>query len=141
VFAISEEPLDVDAAVAAVRSDADGGLVTFVGYVRETSDDGRLVDGLEYEAYLEPAVAAMTQIGADAVARFDVRAVAIVHRVGSLGLGEAAVVVAVAAAHRRAAFAACEFAIDELKLRVPIWKRERYRSGQAGWRENALPPA
>ncbi len=136
-YAVVDAPLDLTTLIAAVRSDATGGLVTFVGYVRETSDDGRPVSGLDYEAHRELALRELQAVGAEASARFGEARVAIAHRVGSLGLGEAAVAIAVAAAHRGVAFDACEYAIDQLKARVPIWKRERYRDGDARWRENA----
>lgn len=136
-YDLTELPLDVALLERAVRSDAMGGLVTFVGYVRERSDDDRLVDGLSYEAHRELALEAMRAIGAEASTKFGVARVAIAHRIGALRLGEAAVAIAVASAHRAAAFDACEYAIDELKKRVPIWKKEHYRDGDAAWRENA----
>ncbi len=136
-YAISDEPLDIAAVTRAVLDTGMGGLVTFVGYVRETSDDGRAVSGLTYEAHRELALAALAQIGAEAATRFGPARIAIAHRVGALALGEAAVAIAVAAAHRGAAFAACEYAIDELKMRAPIWKKEHYRDGAADWRQNA----
>jgi molybdopterin synthase catalytic subunit len=136
-YDITERPIDIDAVVAAVRANGMGGLVTFVGYVRENSDDDRLVDGLSYEAHRELALEAIRTIGAEASSRFGAARVAIVHRIGALGLGEAAVAIAVASAHRAAAFDACEYAIDELKRRAPIWKREHYRDGDTRWRENA----
>ncbi len=136
-YDIVDGPLELEPLIRAVRSDATGGLVTFVGYVRERSDDDRPVHGLSYEAHRELALEAMRAIGAEASSRFGPARVAIVHRVGDLGLGEAAVAIAVASAHRAAAFDACEYAIDELKRRVPIWKKERYVDGDASWRENA----
>jgi len=139
-YDLTFEPLDVAVATRAVRSDAMGGLVTFVGYVRERSDDDREVTGLSYEAQSDLALAELRVIGAEASVKFGPARVAIVHRLGALGLGEAAVVVAVAAAHRAAAFDACEYAIDELKTRVPIFKKEHYASGEAAWRENARRP-
>jgi molybdopterin synthase catalytic subunit len=137
LYDIVDRPLDVGELIAAVRTHAMGGLVTFVGYVREQSDDDRLVDGLSYEAHRELALEAMRTIGAEASERFGPARVAMMHRIGRLGLGEAAVAIAVASAHRAAAFDACEYAIDELKRRVPIWKREHYRDGDVRWRENA----
>lgn len=136
-YELSDAPLDIAAVTRAVLDTGMGGLVTFVGYVRETSDDGRAVTGLRYEAHRELALAALAEIGSEAATRFGPARVAIAHRVGTLGLGEAAVAIAVAAAHRGAAFAACEYAIDELKLRAPIWKKEHYRDGATDWRENA----
>ena len=140
MYEIVETPLDVDAIVAAVAHDGAGGLVTFVGYVRATSDDDRAVTGLSYEAHRELALAELRAIGAEASSLFGEARVAIAHRIGSLAVGEAAVAIAVSSAHRAAAFDACEYAIDELKKRVAIWKKEHYTSGDAGWRENAVLP-
>jgi molybdopterin synthase catalytic subunit len=137
LYEITDRPLALEPLIAAVRTHGMGGLVTFVGYVRDTSDDDRPVDGLSYEAHRELALEAMRAIGAEASTRFGPARVAIVHRIGELALGEAAVAIAAAAPHRAAAFDACEYAIDELKRRVPIWKKERYSSGDARWRENA----
>jgi len=136
-YDVTEEPLDLAMLVEKVRGLGSGGLVTFVGYVRETSDDGRRVDGLHYEAHRELAIAELRTVGAEASTKFGPARVAIAHRIGDLGLGDAAVAVAVAAAHRGVAFDACEYAIDELKKRVPIWKKERYVDGDERWRENA----
>jgi molybdopterin synthase catalytic subunit len=142
VYEISSAPLDPNALVEAVRTSGSGGLVTFVGYVRDTAEDERAVTGLSYEAHRELALAEMRAIGAEASTRFGAARVAIAHRIGDLAVGEAAVAIAVAAAHRGVAFDACEYAIDELKRRVPIWKKEHYASGDARWRENAgaAPP-
>jgi molybdopterin synthase catalytic subunit len=140
-YAITTEPLDLQALIECVRSDACGAVVSFLGLVRVVSDDGRPVDGLRYEAHPELALAEIRAIGDEAARAFgDVR-VAIAHRTGNLGLGEASVAIAVASAHRGVAFDACEFAIDELKKRVPIWKKEHYVDGGARWRENAAPGA
>ncbi|MBD5605475.1 MAG: molybdenum cofactor biosynthesis protein MoaE [Candidatus Eremiobacteraeota bacterium] len=139
LYDVVDEALDPEALVRAVLDDASGGLVTFIGYVRATSDDDRAVTGLSYETHRELAIAEMRAIGAEAWERFGTVRVAMVHRVGSLAIGEAAVAIAVAAAHRGPAFDACEFAIDELKRRVPIWKKEHYVSGDARWRENLAP--
>ncbi len=124
------------ALVAAVSEPGSGALVTFVGYVRERSDEGAPVDGLHYEAHRELALVELRAVGADALARFAVARIAIVHRVGELAVGDIAVGIAVGAPHRGPAFDACEFAIDELKRRVPIWKKERYTGGGDRWREN-----
>ena len=140
LYELTDSALDVLALERAVRDDAMGGLVTFVGYVRERSDDDRPVTGLSYEAHRELALSTMREIGAEASTKFGAARVAIAHRLGALALGEAAVAIAVASVHRAAAFDACEYAIDELKKRVPIWKREQYASGDPLWRENAGRP-
>jgi molybdopterin synthase catalytic subunit len=137
MFDIVDAPFDMATLVAAVSESGSGGLVTFVGYVRDRSSDGLPVEGLHYEAHRTLALDELRAVGADALARFAIARIAIVHRVGELAIGDAAVGIAVSAAHRGPAFDACEFAIDELKRRVPIWKKERYTGGDSRWRENA----
>lgn len=140
MVALTEEALSLAPLIDTVRTDACGAVVGFLGVVRETADDGRAVDGLSYEAYAAMALPEMRAIAAEAEARFDRARVAIVHRVGTLGVGEPSVAVAAAAPHRGPAFDACEYAIDELKRRVPIWKKEHYLDGSSAWRENACEP-
>jgi molybdopterin synthase catalytic subunit len=135
-YEISDAALELDPLVAAVRGDGAGGVVTFVGYVRDISDDGRSVDGLEYEGHRELALAELRAIGEEAGTKFGGARVAIAHRLGALAIGEAAVAIAAAAPHRAEAFDACRYAIDELKKRVAVWKKERYRDGDSAWREN-----
>jgi molybdopterin synthase catalytic subunit len=113
-----------------VLHDRDGAVVTFHGVVREYSDSGRAVRYLEYEAYPEMAEAQMRAIGAEIKRRWDIDDVAMVHRIGRLEIGEASVVIAVAAPHRGEAFDACEYAIDTLKATVPIWKKEVFADGE-----------
>ena len=114
----------------------EGALVTFLGIVRDDARDGRAVVGLSYEAYESMACNEFEAIDAQARERFgDVR-LWIAHAVGDLAVGEVAVAVAAAAQHRAAAFEACRFAIDQLKARAPIWKKERYADGEAQWRAN-----
>jgi molybdopterin synthase catalytic subunit len=128
-FRVVDRPLALDEVVAAVVSPQRGGLVTFTGNVRgETA--GRRVLRLEYEAYVPMAEAKLAEIG-EALRERHGAAVAIVHRVGTLAPGEAAVVIACAAPHREAAFRACEEAIAWLKREVPIWKREVFEDGGA----------
>jgi len=120
----------LEALYRAVLRDRDGAVVTFHGVVREYSDSGRAVRYLEYEAYPEMAEAQMRTIGAEIKRRWDVDDVAMVHRIGRLEIGEASVVIAVAAPHRGEAFDACEYAIDTLKATVPIWKKEVFADGE-----------
>ncbi|HUO79065.1 MAG TPA: ThiF family adenylyltransferase [Steroidobacteraceae bacterium] len=131
-FAFSDRPLDTAAERARVEDHAAGGYASFEGWVRDFND-GRAVERLEYEAYAELAVREGERIVAEAVARFGVRHARCVHRVGELRLGELAVWVGVSAAHRGEAFAACRYIIDEVKHRVPIWKKEHYVDGDSGW--------
>lgn len=109
-----------------------GGFVAFEGWVRNTNE-GESVASLEYEAYPELAEKEGERILAEAQAYFDVLQVGCYHRIGHLQLGEMAVWVGVSAAHRDAAFSACRFIIDEVKQRVPIWKKEHYENREARW--------
>jgi molybdopterin synthase catalytic subunit len=137
---ITGDPIAVERVAAAVRRDEAGAIVTFLGVVRVRSDDDREVDGLSYEAYPAMALAEMRAIAREALERFAGVDIAMVHRVGSLRVGEASVAIAASAPHRGDAFDACEYAIDELKRRVPLWKKEHYLDGDARWRENAVQP-
>ena len=128
MFEIVDQPIDAAAVAAAVAGPASGAIVTFVGTTRD-HHDGRAVTQLEYEAFPEMALAELRKIGATATARWPIAAIAIVHRIGVVPIGDASVVIAVAAAHRAAAFAACQFAIDRLKEVVPIWKKEHFAGG------------
>ena len=131
-FALSAAPVDVQALQATLRDDRAGAYTSFEGWVRD-HNDGRAVDGLRYEAYVELAEREGQAILDEAVARFAIIDARCVHRIGTLAIGEVAVWVGVSAAHRDAAFAACRWIIDEVKARVPIWKHERYAEGDAGW--------
>jgi MoaE-MoaD fusion protein len=128
-FRVTEEPLSLEAAAAEVADERAGGVATFMGTVRRQSR-GREVTGLEYEAYAEMAEDVMAQLARDLLERYELCAVAIHHRVGTLGIGEASVVVAVSAPHRQDALAACKDAIDTLKETVPLWKKEVYEGGE-----------
>lgn len=136
MFAVVREPIDVASIAHGVRSDTCGAVVTFAGVVRERSDDDRDVTGLSYEAHESMAREEFERIAAEAQERFGLCEIAIVHRIGELKVGDVSVAVAVAAAHRSAAFGACEYAIDELKRRAPIWKKEHYVRGESEWRRN-----
>jgi adenylyltransferase/sulfurtransferase len=131
-FAFSDRPLDVLSERQRVADPACGGYASFEGWVRDFND-GRPVERLEYEAYVELAVKEGERIVAEAIARFGVSHARCVHRVGELALGELAVWVGVSAPHRGEAFAACRYIIDEVKHRVPIWKKEHYVDGDSGW--------
>lgn len=135
MFRIVCEPIDPRELETAVRA-GDGGVVTFFGIVRGDADDGRAVTGLWYEAFEAMALREFETIAGEARERFGDVAMAIVHRVGELRAGEMSVGVLAAAAHRAAAFEACRYAIDELKTRAPIWKQERYATGDAQWRSS-----
>src|SRR5262245_17210456 len=129
MYEIVAHPIDAAAVTAAVADPATGATVTFVGTTRN-ENEGRRVTRLEYEAYPEMALAEMHKIGAEAMRRWPVARVAIVHRIGVVPIGDASVVIAVSAGHRVAAFAACHFLIDRLKQVVPIWKKEHFEGGE-----------
>jgi molybdopterin synthase catalytic subunit len=130
-YRVTETSIDSDALLAMVGDPAAGGTALFVGTTRN-ENEGRVVERLEYEAYETMAVDEMRRIGDDIARRWGVVAVAMVHRVGVVPVGEASVAVAVSAAHREEAFAACRYGIDTLKATVPIWKKEYYEGGEHG---------
>jgi molybdopterin synthase catalytic subunit len=132
MFALADQPLDPAALRASLPQPEDGALVVFEGWVRN-HHDGRPVLGLTYEAAADLCQIEAAQILAEARQRFAVRDLRVAHRVGRLAVGEVAVWVGVTAAHRDAAFQACRFVIDELKRRLPIWKKEFYADGQTAW--------
>jgi molybdopterin synthase catalytic subunit len=131
-----EAPLSTDEALARVRRPGAGGLAVFVGVVRDESE-GRVVTRLEYSAYASMAKKEMREIGDEIEVEIEGVRVAVIHRIGSLDVGEAAVVCAASAPHRGEAFRACRSLIDRVKARVPIWKREIGPDGAAwvGWED------
>jgi molybdopterin synthase catalytic subunit/molybdopterin converting factor small subunit len=126
---VTQEPLSLEVVVAEVADERAGAVATFTGTVRRESRD-RTVNYLEYEAYAEMAEAVIAQLAADLGGRYDLCAIAIHHRIGRVEIGEASVVIAVSAPHRRDALGACRDAIDTLKQTVPLWKKEVYEGGE-----------
>jgi molybdopterin synthase catalytic subunit len=141
VFAIVEVPIDVGALVSAAQRPDCGAVSTFVGTTRVDENEGASVEYLEYEAYRPMADRKLEEIGAEIRERWDVRHVAIVHRVGRVDPGEASVAIIVASPRRGPAFEASRYAIERIKEVVPIWKREVWSDGyvwvgsQVGTRE------
>jgi len=131
-FRFAQEAIDTAASRAQLLDPGAGGFVTFEGWVRDFNE-GREVTALEYEAFQALAVKEGERIVAEAAARFPVRHALCIHRVGRLALTDMAVWVGVSATHRGEAFDACRFIIDEVKHRVPIWKKEHYLNGDSGW--------
>ena len=132
IVRITRDPLDGEAIRAlerAMTTDGAGGVVTFTGVVRDNAR-GKRVRALEYDAYPEMAESEMARIAEDVARRWPECAVALVHRIGRLDIGECSVVVVAACPHRAEAFEACRYAIDTLKATVPIWKKERYEDGE-----------
>jgi molybdopterin synthase catalytic subunit len=128
---VTADPVDVGALERSVADAAAGAVVSFAGVVRD-HDGGRAVTMIEYEGH-PSAQAVLEEVAADVAARTDVDALAVAHRVGPLQVGEAALVVAVSAAHRQEAFAAAALLVDEVKLRLPVWKRQVFGDGTDEW--------
>jgi sulfur-carrier protein adenylyltransferase/sulfurtransferase len=132
MFRFSSTPLDGSALRAELSDPSCGGFAAFEGWVRD-HNEGRRVRRLEYEAFEPLAIKEGERIIAEAIAQFGVEHASCVHRIGALEIGETAVWVGVTARHRDEAFRACRYIIDEVKHRVPIWKKEHYENGDSGW--------
>ena len=126
---ISVTPLDIPACIDWCMSPETGGIDVFIGTVRNMTKGKRVVR-LEFDAYESMALKEMEKIAADVLAKWPVHKILIHHRTGVLAVGEIPVVIALAAAHRAAAFEACRYAIDTLKEKVPIWKKEVFEDGE-----------
>jgi molybdopterin synthase catalytic subunit len=131
-FALTAEPIDPDTLKRRLEADHAGACVTFEGWVRNLNE-GEAVDRLEYETHASIAAREGEAVIAEARERFPVIAAECLHRVGKLDIGDCAVWVGVSAAHRGAAFDACRYIIDEIKHRLPIWKKEHYQKGATAW--------
>jgi len=129
MFKLTHEVIDSSAVARSLQSGEDGALVIFEGVVRDNAR-GKSVRFLEYEAYEQMALKKLEEVGAMVKRRFDIRDIAIVHRLGRLDVGECSTLIVIASAHREAAFEACRFAIDTIKQIVPIWKKEFYADGE-----------
>jgi molybdopterin synthase catalytic subunit len=130
--AIVTRSIDTAALVAEVASSSNGATVLFTGTVRELSE-GRAVRGIDYDAYEAMAVEELARIVREASERFGTPHVVAEHRTGSLGLGETSVAIAVGHPHRAPAFDAARYVIEEIKLRLPVWKQELFTDGTRGW--------
>jgi len=131
-FRFTASPIDTAAARRELLDPGAGGFASFEGWVRD-HNEGLAVGRLEYEAFEALAVKEGDRILAEALERFPVKHALCVHRIGALAIGELAVWVGVSSAHRGEAFDACRYIIDEVKHRVPIWKKEHYLNGDSGW--------
>jgi molybdopterin synthase catalytic subunit len=130
--AVVERAIDSGALLAEVADAGTGATLLFVGTVRDVND-GRAVTGIEYRAYAAMAERELREVAEEAARRFGIARLVVEHRVGTLGLGEASVAIALSSPHRAAAYDASRFVIEELKRRVPIWKREEYADGTREW--------
>jgi molybdopterin synthase catalytic subunit len=137
---ITSEPLDPAALLTRVQAPSNGAVVLFVGTVRDVAD-GRPVTGMTYEAYVDMAEPVLAEIAREAAELAHGPHVAVEHRIGALELGEASVVIAVASPHRAPAYEASRHVIEQIKLRLPIWKHEHYADGASAWVEGVTPEA
>ena len=133
------QPIDASALIRRVSRPANGAVLLFLGVVRDVND-GRAVTGIEYSAYESMAERELAAIASEAAERFGMSDIAIQHRVGQLALEEASVGIAVAHPHRGAAYDASRWAIEEIKRRVPVWKREHYADGTREWVDPTRKP-
>lgn len=131
-FRFADRPIDTAAARGELLDPGAGACATFEGWVRNMNE-GREVSRLEYEAFEALAAKEGDRILAEALMRFPVAHALCIHRIGNLAIGELAVWVGVSSVHRGEAFDACRYVIDEVKHRLPIWKKEHYRNGDSGW--------
>ena len=129
MFRVTDKPLSLHELVDFVSDAEAGAIATFIGTTRN-NNEGRKVIALDYEAYPEMAEKELRRLGEDARKKWQICRMAIVHRLGPVQITEPSVMIAVSAAHREAAFAACRFAIEEIKKTVPIWKKEVYEGGE-----------
>ena len=129
MFRVTDKSIDLHELVDCVTDPEAGAIATFIGTTRN-NNQGRKVIALDYEAYPEMAEKELARLGEEAKRKWQICRIAIVHRIGSVQITEPSVIIAVSAAHREAAFAACRFAIEEIKKTVPIWKKEVYEGGE-----------
>lgn len=136
--AIVAEPILPERVLARVGDDADGAAVLFLGTVRDHAD-GRPVTGMRYDAYEEMAEQVLRAIAVEAAERLGTERLAVVHRTGELAIGEVSVAIAASSPHRAEAFDAARYVIEEIKKRLPVWKKERYADGAVSWVAGTVP--
>ncbi len=140
IFArVAAEAIDPAEVLARVGSDRDGATVLFLGVVRDHADE-RPVSGMRYDAYQEMAGEVLRTIAEEAAERSGTDRVAVVHRFGELAIGEVSVAIAVSSPHRAEAYEASRYVIEQLKERLPVWKKEHYIDGVSEWVEGTVPP-
>ncbi len=135
---ITADPIDPAAVLGRVGSERDGAALLFVGVVRN-HDEGRAVAGMRYDTYEEMAADVLEAIAREAAERGTGADVAVVHRYGELSVGDVSVAIAVASPHRAESFDASRYVIEEIKKRLPVWKKERYVGGEAQWKDGVVP--
>ena len=141
IFAeVSSDPIDTDALLARVGSDEDGAALLFIGVVRDHAE-GRKVTGMRYDVYAEMATEVLREIALEASIPLGTDRIAVAHRFGELKIGEISVGIAVSSPHRAETYEASRFVIEEIKKRLPVWKKEHYVDGVSEWVEGTIPPS
>ena len=141
IFAkVSSDPIDTAALLAKVGSDEDGAALLFIGVVRDHAE-GRKVTGMRYDVYAEMATEVLREITLEASIPLGTDRIAVAHRFGELKIGEISVGIAVSSPHRAEAYEASRFVIEEIKKRLPVWKKEHYVDGVSEWVEGTIPPS
>ena len=135
---ITEEPINISQMIADCEDRSAGAMVLFTGSVRDHNEEKR-VSGIYYEAYEEMARNTLAEIENEVIKNWNVRKFIAIHRIGSLKVNETSVAIAVTTEHRYDAFEACKYAIDNIKTRTPIWKKELFESGNSTWKEGVVP--
>jgi molybdopterin synthase catalytic subunit len=138
--ALTHSPIDPAEVLARVGHDEDGAAILFLGTVRDHADD-RPVTGITYEAYEEMAAPVLAEIAGEAAAILGTDRLAVVHRVGELAVGEHSVAIAASSPHRAQAYEASRYVIEEIKKRLPVWKKEHYADGRDAWVQGTKPRA
>ena len=141
IFAeVSSDPIATAALLAKVGSDEDGAALLFIGVVRDHAE-GRKVTGMRYDVYAEMATEVLREIALEASIPLGTNRIAVAHRFGELKIGEISVGIAVSSPHRAEAYEASRFVIEEIKKRLPVWKKEHYVDGVSEWVEGTIPPS
>ncbi|HAY77618.1 MAG TPA: hypothetical protein DCY33_07220 [Gemmatimonadetes bacterium] len=136
---VGPEEIDSTKLLSRVGSDEDGAALLFIGVVRNHAD-GRPVSGMRYDSYVEMSQRELKSIAAEAAERLGTDRLAVEHRIGELQIGEISVAIAVSSPHRAESFDATRYIIEEIKKRLPVWKKEYYEDGTDSWVEGTLPP-
>jgi molybdopterin synthase catalytic subunit len=137
--AVGPDPIDSAEVLRRVGHREDGAALLFLGVVRDHAD-GRAVEGMRYDAYAEMAGEVLATIAGEAAGRLGTDRVAVVHRTGELAIGEVSVAIAVSSPHRAEAYDASRYVIEEIKKRLPVWKKEHYTDGDDAWVTGSVPP-
>lgn len=137
--AVTPDAIDPTEVLSRVGSREDGASILFLGVVRDHAD-GRPVSGMRYDAYAEMAQSVLEEIAAEAAGRLGTDRLAVVHRYGELDVGDVSVAIAASSPHRAESFDATRYVIEEIKKRLPVWKKEHYADGEAEWVEGTVPP-